>query len=732
MSRLYYAAVNASGDYVLDVTDGTAAGTDDILTSTQDFGPQSPYGFTSLDDDLIFAAADPTGHVGLWVTQGTQASAVEIVSSTQGSALLSPESMAVVGSYVLFEALDVDNDEALWSTAGSGGSTSILFEFDKPRDRFTSLGDFALAANSDIDGSAELWITNGTAAGTFLIDANASPSDFDDDFAIAKLGSLALFQAVDGTGQRGVYAVDAATGATQELLGGMQGLHALDPSNFTVAGNLAFFAAYDQNGQRGLFITNGAPGGTREIFGIASQAYPLNPEDITAVGDDVVFEGQDRSGAYSLYWSNGTGTRTREIVSGVPGQSSVSPSFTALGDIALFDAPDADGDIGLWVTDGMAAGTEEIESGEQGIYSLAPSAPTVIGGVAYFEATDFNWPRRDLGDQRRRHRRRRTGFRASRRLRAGSRRPDAFRRRTRLHRHGLQRSLRRLGREWHARRHGRGAVAGAGQVGHRAIHRRYFRGRSDRRRLQFERQVCGMVGRRRAGGQPGNLDLRAARHRRRRQSADRCARGFQRRRQLRRAVHQWRRSARHLGAQPYLDRRRRQPRRARRGRKCRRRWRSRRRGLLQHLLLERANGGDRAVAHVWNDDPRDVFHRHPGRRLARHRKRRLQRRRQDGPAVSRRQRRDRDWELDDHTIVGGGDIGNPGAGWTFVGTGDFNGDGKTDLLFENASGAYATWTLDEPDHRRRHAGDARLRLGPEGDRRLHRQRKQRSAVLQRQ
>ena len=52
------------------------------------------------------------------------------------------------------------------------------------------------------------------------------------------------------------------------------------------------------------------------------------------------------------------------------------------------------------------------------------------------------------------------------------------------------------------------------------------------------------------------------------------------------------------------------------------------------------------------------------------------------------------WELDDHTIIGGGNIGNPGEDWTFVGTGDFNGDGKTDLLFENSSGAYATWILD--------------------------------------
>ena len=195
-----------------------------------------------------------------------------------------------------------------------------------------------------------------------------------------------------------------------------------------MAGDLAFFAADDANGERGLFVTDGTSGGTGEIYGNAKPADPLNPVDITAVGDDVVFEGQDGSGAYSLYWSSGTSAGTREILAGVPGQSSVAPDFTALGALALFDAPDANGDIGLWATNGFAAGTEEIETGEQGVFSLSPLAFIVVGNVAYFEATDSTRKSRDLGHQRGRNRRRRIGFRASGRLRAGSRRSDAVRR----------------------------------------------------------------------------------------------------------------------------------------------------------------------------------------------------------------------------------------------------------------------------------------------------------------
>ena len=36
-----------------------------------------------------------------------------------------------------------------------------------------------------------------------------------------------------------------------------------------------------------------------------------------------------------------------------------------------------------------------------------------------------------------------------------------------------------------------------------------------------------------------------------------------------------------------------------------------------------------------------------------------------------------------------------GGSYKVVGTGDFDGDGKTDLLFESARGAYVTWLLND-------------------------------------
>ena len=40
-------------------------------------------------------------------------------------------------------------------------------------------------------------------------------------------------------------------------------------------------------------------------------------------------------------------------------------------------------------------------------------------------------------------------------------------------------------------------------------------------------------------------------------------------------------------------------------------------------------------------------------------------------------------------MIGGGGIGNPGPDWRIMGSGDYNSDGKADILWQNASGDVA-------------------------------------------
>jgi len=52
-------------------------------------------------------------------------------------------------------------------------------------------------------------------------------------------------------------------------------------------------------------------------------------------------------------------------------------------------------------------------------------------------------------------------------------------------------------------------------------------------------------------------------------------------------------------------------------------------------------------------------------------------------------------ELNGTSIIGGGTVGgNPGPSWHAIGTGDFNGDGKSDILFQHTNGHVGIWELD--------------------------------------
>src|SRR5690348_18472006 len=47
-------------------------------------------------------------------------------------------------------------------------------------------------------------------------------------------------------------------------------------------------------------------------------------------------------------------------------------------------------------------------------------------------------------------------------------------------------------------------------------------------------------------------------------------------------------------------------------------------------------------------------------------------------------------------VVATADLGNPGAGWQAIGTGDFNGDGRADILFQSSAGAVDIWQMSGP------------------------------------
>jgi serralysin len=51
-------------------------------------------------------------------------------------------------------------------------------------------------------------------------------------------------------------------------------------------------------------------------------------------------------------------------------------------------------------------------------------------------------------------------------------------------------------------------------------------------------------------------------------------------------------------------------------------------------------------------------------------------------------------EINGIDINASASLGNPGPSWHVKGTGDFNGDGFSDILWQNSSGAVAIWEMN--------------------------------------
>jgi hypothetical protein len=51
------------------------------------------------------------------------------------------------------------------------------------------------------------------------------------------------------------------------------------------------------------------------------------------------------------------------------------------------------------------------------------------------------------------------------------------------------------------------------------------------------------------------------------------------------------------------------------------------------------------------------------------------------------------WQINGLSVTGGGGVSNPGSAWFYAGTGDFQGEGGTSILFRNENGILAYWAL---------------------------------------
>ena len=385
-----YLVFNENG-FLWSADDNTLSGAQ-AISSLQNVTPLVPtangfeVGVFSNGKYALFDGKDPSGYTGLWVTDGTSAGSSEIVPGKQGSYGFEPEDFQKLGNEVLFTAGDRNGNRGVWITDGSMAGTTEL----------VSGGFGSLVANYDdtealfvgsAHGQSGLWVTDGTLAGTQMIvpSAQGSYSLSPQDITPFRQEQW-VFAGADSSGRIGLWESDGAADNSFEILGGAQGAYSLSPGSFVDFFGLLFVGT-DATGGRGLWISNTVVGNLELASGMQG-TYKLNPSDFTNVAfDDEYFAATDSAGYAGVWRTDGTVAGTKEVVKGQQFTQSLDPfGLIDFGSKLAFLGTDGGGNVGVWVTDGTT--TTEVLGGKQGVHVLNPGFLTMAGGSLMFAGTD--------------------------------------------------------------------------------------------------------------------------------------------------------------------------------------------------------------------------------------------------------------------------------------------------------------------------------------------------------
>jgi ELWxxDGT repeat protein len=252
-----FAGIDASGREGLWVTNGTATGTQELTgivgaSTNSSTGGFDPYGFTVYNGEVLFAGADASGNYGLWDTNGTAAGTQELTgilgaSTSSSTGGFNPNGFTAYNGEVLFAGADASGNYGLWVTNGTATGTQELTGIAGASTNnstggfdpygFTVYNGEVLFAGADASGNYGLWDTNGTAAGTQELTGIAGASSGSNPNGAAGLdpqdltafNNSVLFVGYDSSGNSGLWVTDGTAAGTHEI----PGTSGLEPSSLS-------------------------------------------------------------------------------------------------------------------------------------------------------------------------------------------------------------------------------------------------------------------------------------------------------------------------------------------------------------------------------------------------------------------------------------------------------------------------------------------------------------------
>jgi len=317
--------------------------------------------WTTWAGKLLFSVSNGSRGCTLWTSDGTAAGTREILPQMRG--VRCPTALVALGPRFLFVARVGRGQRfvpQVFLSDGTPAGTRQISAIREPREAFD--GDQPLQVGGtvffrlfspDPDRLPELWRTDGTPEGTWRV----SPLVEVDDLYVFR-GALYFTADLPGTyGEdgRGLFRM-ALPGGSPVLLATVNnvGPFFLDPpvAQFTPAGNRLLFAARDEDGFE-PWVTDGTPAGTHRLLDLQPGPGGSYPDGLVSAGGRAFFTADDGSHGRELWESDGTPEGTRMLTDLNPGGYSGLPFYYANLTVSngyLFFAAD-DGKTGLepWV-----------------------------------------------------------------------------------------------------------------------------------------------------------------------------------------------------------------------------------------------------------------------------------------------------------------------------------------------------------------------------------------------
>ncbi len=345
-------------------SDGTPAGTVPLLPAGE--APSS--GSLTLAHGLFYFSSCPDSVCRLWRTDGTP-SGTEVVPGFPAAPL--PFAVAVQGDAVYVTARNDSGGGTLWKTDGPHGAAVRLRDFSRPPIQPTAFGgQIYFLVQREHSLRDELWASDGSPAGTRMV--RLLPGAV--LWLLAVDSSLYLY--VETPSLAAIWQSDGTSDGTHRLSARVHSLvYFFLPELELVEGRL-FFGVEARFGTLELWSVDGTPGSTRAWGPTVPFRAPW-----VRLGDQILWSHHTDGLGAELWQSDAQGSRPLFDLCPGPCSGFLAGPTSADGRVYFAAATPRFGPQ-LWSTDGTVAGTRRHTRFTAGV----PGGEVGIAGAATFFA----------------------------------------------------------------------------------------------------------------------------------------------------------------------------------------------------------------------------------------------------------------------------------------------------------------------------------------------------------